>query len=152
MLVHYRDMLFLPGGNQAAFQPADISMDASNQVPLMFADAGATVPLTSPLMTDGMGTIDFYAAPGFYLAEIAGTKFRIDIAASFTAPVWPDLCVHMQTVPAAVWTVDHWFGTKPAVSIDTGTAHVETQVDHPSLTQTVLTFSSAVTGAAYLRR
>ena len=152
MLAKYHAMLFFPGGNVASNASIGVLMDASNQPVIMFADAGATIPLTSPLTADSMGRIDFYAAPGLYLSELSGTMQRIMVDPSFGAPVWPDLCVHMQTVPSTVWTVDHYFGTKPSVSIDVGTSQVEAEVDHPSLTQTVLTFTSAQTGAAYLRR
>lgn len=152
MLVHYSTMLFFPGGNPAAGALIDVSMDASNVAPLLFADAGATIPVISPLTADSMGNIDFYAPPGLYLAELAGAFFRIPVDPGFGAPVIPDVWVHMQTVPALVWTIDHYFQTKPSVSIDVGTAQVEAQVSHPSLTQTVLTFTSAQSGAAYLRR
>lgn len=152
MLVQYHLMLFFPGGNPAAGASIDVSMDGSNVAPIMFADAGATIPLSSPLVADGMGNIDFYAAPGLYLAELSGGFFRIPVAPGFGAQVFPDVCVHMQTVPALVWTIDHYFQTKPSVSIDVGTAQVEAQIAHPSLTQTVLTFTSAQSGAAYLRR
>jgi hypothetical protein len=145
-------MLFFPGGNPAAGASIDISLDGSNQIPLMFADQAATIPVSSPIVADAMGNIFFYAAPGLYVAELSGSFFRIGVHPSYSAPVWPDVWVHMQTVAATVWTIDHYFGTKPSVSIDLGTSQVEAEVDHPSLTQTVLTFTSAQTGAAYLRR
>lgn len=152
MLVQYHLMLFFPGGNPAAGASIGVSMDGSNVAPTMFADAGATIPLSSPLIADGMGNIDFYAPPGLYVATLSGSSFRIPVDPGFGAPVIPDVWVHMQTVPATVWTITHWFQTKPSVSIDIGTNQVEAEVDHPSLVQTVLTFSSAQTGAAYLRR
>lgn len=152
MLVQYHLMLFFPGGNPAAGASIDVSIDGSNVAPLMFADAGATIPVSSPIIADGMGNVDFYAPPGLYVAELSGAFFRIPVAPGFGAPVVPDVWVHMQTVPSTVWTIDHYFQTKPSVSIDIGTAQVEAQVAHPSLVQTVLTFTSAQSGAAYLRR
>lgn len=152
MLVKYHLMLFFPGGNPAAGASISIFMDGSNVAPLMFADSGATIPVSSPLIADGMGNIDFYASPGLYLAGLAGEMFRIPVDPGFGAQVFPDVCVHMQSVAATVWTIDHWFQTKPSVSIDIGPAQVEASVQHPSLTQTVITFSEPVTGAAYLRR
>lgn len=152
MLVQYHLMLFFPGGNPAAGASIGVSMDGSNVAPLMFADAGATIPVTSPITADGMGNIDFYAPPGLYLAELSGAWFRIPVDPGFGAPVVPDVWVHTQTVVATVWTIDHWFQTKPSVSIDVGTAEVHSSVQHPSLTQTVITFSAPVSGAAYLRR
>lgn len=153
MLVLYTAVIFFPGGNPAAGASILILQDGSNQAPYMFADAGATIPVSSPIVADGTGQISFYAPPGLYWAELVGALSRIPIDPSHAAPVWPDVWVHMQTVPSLVWTIDHYFGTKPSVSIDVGpTAQVEAQVDHPSLTQTVLTFTTAQTGAAYLRR
>jgi hypothetical protein len=152
VLGKYKAMLFFPGGNPASFASIGISIDGSNTVPLMFADLAATIPVATPIVADVMGTIEFYAPPGLYLAEVAGTWSRIPVDPAFGSPVVPDVWVHMQTVPSAVWTIDHYFETKPSVSIDIGTAQVEAQVAHPTLTQTVLTFSSAQAGAAYLRR
>jgi hypothetical protein len=151
-LVPYTSMLFFPGGGQASGASIGIGMDGSNQVPMIYLDAGAVVPAPNPMIADGTGTIMFFAAPGLYVAELAGTFLRVPVDPTYGAPVWPDLWVHMQTVAATVWTVDHYFGTKPSVSIDLGTNQVEAEVDHPSLTQTVLTFTTAQTGAAYLRR
>lgn len=151
-LVPYTAMLFFPGGGPAVGASIDVGMDGSNQMPLLFLDAGAVVPAPNPMIADGTGTILFYAAPGLYQAELGGTFIRVPVDPGYGAPVWPDLWVHMQTVPATVWTVDHYFGTKPSVSIDLGSSQVEAEVDHPSLTQTVLTFTSAQQGAAYLRR
>lgn len=152
MLAQYTVMLFFPGGDVAAGASIDISMDASNQMPLIYVDPGATIPAPNPMIADVTGTITFYAAPGFYLAELSGTFFRIHVDPGFAPAVWPDLYVHMQTVPALVWTIDHYFGTKPGVSVDISNNQVEPEVDHPSLTQTVLTFNTPQQGAAYLRR
>ncbi len=152
MLPQYSAVIFFPGGDPAAGATITVSLDGSNVVPLLFADSAATTPIGPGIVADLSGAISFYAAPGLYLAQLAGTYSRVGPDPGWGAPVVPDVFIHTQTMPAAVWTIDHYFDTKPAVSIDTGTAHVETQVDHPTLTQTVLTFSSAVTGAAYLRR
>lgn len=152
MLAKYKAMLFFPGGDPAAGASIDVFIDGSNTMPLMFADIAATIPVTSPIVADGMGTIEFYAAPGLYVAELAGTFLRIPVDPSFGSPVVPNVWVHTQTVAATVWTIDHYFETKPSVAVDIGTAELHSQVAHPTLIQTVLTFSAAVAGAAYLRR
>lgn len=151
-LAKYHLMMFFPGGNPASGASIKISSDGSNVTPALFADIGATVPVTSPITADASGNIDFYAPPGLYLAELSGTFFRVPVDPLFGSPVVPDVWVHTQTVPATVWTIDHYFQTKPSVSVDVGAAQVEAEVDHPSLTQTTITFGAPTAGTAYLRR
>ena len=151
-LVLYSSMLFFPGGNPAIGASIDISLDASNQPPYLYLDAAGTLPAPNPMIADGTGTITFYAAPSFYLAEIAGTFSRIPVDPTHLNPVWPNLYVHTQAVASNVWTIDHFFGTNPDVTILGLTAQVETDVNHPSPTQTVITFSSPQTGVANLRK
>lgn len=152
MLVQYTAMLFFPGGGQAIGASIDVTLDGSNQAPLLFVDALGTIPEVNPLIGDGTGTITFYAAPSLYLAELAGTWTRIPVDALYPDPVFPNLYVHTQAVPAAVWTVNHHFGTRPAVDIIIGGEVFEADVTHPDGETTVITFGSPTTGTANLRR
>jgi hypothetical protein len=60
--------------------------------------------------------------------------------------------IHDQQVPLAVWTIDHNLGFIPGgiTVIDTLGETVWGQVAHPSANQTILTFSAAFSGVAYL--
>lgn len=56
-----------------------------------------------------------------------------------------------QATPASVWTLDHNLGFRPNVSVtDTAGDDCEGDVDHPTLNQTVVTFSAAFAGTARL--
>lgn len=151
-LTPYRQMVFFPGGNPAAFAQIGIVLEGSNVAPQVFADAAATTPLPLPLTADGMGTIAFYAAPGCYLAALSGTRTRVGVDPVHTSPVFPDVYVHTQAAPALVWTIDHHMGIEPATTILLGAEQVEARIDHPDSDQTVITFSQPAAGVAQLRR
>lgn len=151
-LTQYRQMVFFPGGNPAAFASIAVVLEGSNVPPSVFADVAATLPLSLPLTADSMGTIAFCAAPGCYLAVLSGTRTRIGVDPANTDPVFPDVYVHTQAAPALTWTIDHHLGIEPAVSIILGIENVEAHIDHPDNSQTVLTFSQPVAGVAQLRR
>lgn len=152
MLPLYRAMIFFPGGNPAAGASINVSSDGSNVAPLLYLDSAGTLVSPNPIIADGMGTITFYASPGFYLAWISGAAYRIRVDPAWPDPVYADVFIHEQTVASATWTVDHHFGTDPSVTIITGGTQVESQITHPSVTQTVITLSAPLTGTAYLRR
>jgi hypothetical protein len=59
--------------------------------------------------------------------------------------------VHIQSTPAAVWTINHNLGKYPAVSIvDSANDEVMSEVNYTSTNQVVLTFSAAFSGKAFL--
>lgn len=151
-LVLYSTMLFYPGGGVADGASIPIHMHGSNQPPILFADSGATTPADNPITADSMGEFSFWAAPGHYLAELAGETFYIPIDPSHTAPVWQDIWVHTQVSAASTWTIDHHFGTNPSVDVIVSGAVVESEVAHPGPQTTVITFGSPMAGTAYLRR
>jgi hypothetical protein len=58
---------------------------------------------------------------------------------------------HTQDVAAAVWTVAHGLGMRPAVTVvDTVERVVEAQIDYVDNDTVTVTFASAQTGKAYL--
>ena len=58
---------------------------------------------------------------------------------------------HTQSVPSAEWTITHNLGKKPAVSvIDSGGNEWQTAVQHVSVNECVLRFSSPFSGVAFL--
>jgi len=148
----YSVALFFPGGNEAANWPVPISVRASNQDALVFADAAGDEPLDNPVTTDSMGVASFYAAPGDYVAFLAGEFFQVQVDESETEPVYPGLYVHEQATPATAWIIAHHFGVEPAVDVLLAGEATEGAVSHTDAEHTVITFGSAVAGTAHLRR
>jgi len=71
-----------------------------------------------------------------------------EIAARSTSGV---AYTHTQSVPLAVWTVNHNLGTRPAVAIvDSGGNEVEADVVHVSANQLLIRFAIPFTGLARL--
>lgn len=56
-----------------------------------------------------------------------------------------------QPTPSATWTINHGFGAKPTVTVtDTAGDECIGEVTHPTLNQTVITFSAPFAGTARL--
>lgn len=151
-LIKYAQYITYPDGNPAADRMQTVCLLGGNVAVPMFSDKAGTLPLTNPLMTDGEGLIEFYAAPGAFITELAGSIFHFTVDPAETDPAWPDTFIHTQAVAATVWTVEHHFGLQPAVEILIGTARVEATVEHPDDETAVITFSAPQTGTAFLRR
>ena len=63
-----------------------------------------------------------------------------------------DEFVHIQSVPASVWVVEHNMEGYPSVTvIDSGNSQVEGDVIFDSVNQVTLQFSSAFAGTAVFR-
>lgn len=73
-----------------------------------------------------------------------------EIAARETA-VSGSAYLYTQTAPAAVWTINHNLGLRPAVTIlDAGGNEIEADVTHPSANQLVIRFAIPIAGLARL--
>jgi hypothetical protein len=151
-LVLYSQFLSFPDGTPAANFSLSVYPRASNQPALIFIDSAGATPAPNPFTTDGNGFMSWYAAPDEHEVWIAGTPTRIPLDPSVTDPVWPGLFVHEQSTPAVAWTIHHCFGVSPAVDVVTAEGHTVAEVDHPDALNTVITFGSASSGTAYLRR
>lgn len=58
--------------------------------------------------------------------------------------------VHVQAMPSAVWTINHGLGFRPNTYVfDTAGTEVQGAVDHPTVNQTVITFSSGGVPTAF---
>lgn len=58
---------------------------------------------------------------------------------------------HLQSLPSALWTINHNLGMRPAVTIvDVGGNEVEADVAHQSVNQLVVRFAIPVAGLARL--
>lgn len=152
-LVHYFGTVNFPGGGTPANYPVSVINRGGNQLTLLFTDQAGTTPQPNPITTDGFGMVSFYAAPGDYIIPLAGDIFSVMVASSHTDPVWPDLWVHDQSTPAAVWTITHHFGVQPQVEIlIAGQVTQASSITHPDNETTTITFAAPTAGVAYLRR
>lgn len=58
---------------------------------------------------------------------------------------------HIQSIPAAVWTVEHSLGRMPSVTVLTSAGDVVYgHVNHSDTNELTITFSAAFAGRAYL--
>ncbi|SDH68687.1 hypothetical protein SAMN05421505_12079 [Sinosporangium album] len=58
---------------------------------------------------------------------------------------------HVQTVPAAVWTINHQLGYRPAITVlDVDGDPVDGTPAYPSLNSMTITFAATVAGVAHL--
>lgn len=59
--------------------------------------------------------------------------------------------VHDQGAPSTVWTINHNLGKRPAVFVENSAGDdMIGEIDHPTVNQTVLTFSASTGGKAFL--
>lgn len=151
-LIHYQRYITYPDGHAAANVTLPVWLLGGNILVPLFADKAGTTQVSNPAETDGDGLISVYAAPGVLMTELASQIFLFLVDPAEPDDAWPGTFVHEQDTPAAVWTVEHHFGVEPSVDIVIGGAPVEATVDHPDSSTTTLTFSSAQSGTAYLRR
>jgi hypothetical protein len=151
-LIKYSQYLTLPDGSPAANMAVGLWLLGGNQLVPVFSDKAGTSPVSNPVTTDGEGLVSVYAAPGALTAELAGQLFHLLVDATETDPAWPGTFIHTQAVAASVWTVEHHFGTQPAVTSLVLSQPVEAEVSHPDDETTVITFSTPTAGTAQLRR
>lgn len=92
-------------------------------------------------------------APGEPMQTITRAEFDaleddVEGLALTTRPYEP---VHVQIEPAATWSLTHALGRYPEVTVlDAAGRVVWPDVEHPSISQVVITFGSPATGKAYL--
>lgn len=77
-LQQYSKKYWFPDGTLAANLPAAIFPENSNIFSPIFSDSIGT-PLANPTMTDGTGTLTFWAEEGPYWVHIDTEAFRIDV-------------------------------------------------------------------------
>ena len=70
-----------------------------------------------------------------------------------TGPAGPpgSAYVHLQTAAATTWTINHNLGYRPSVELlDAGSREIDGDVYHPTVNQSVVVFTIAVSGTARL--
>lgn len=151
-LIRYSQYLTYPDGNPAAEASFPVQLSGGNVLVPTFTSKAGTTPLTNPVLTDVDGLSTFYAAPGAYYTDIAGTLFHFAVDDTEADEAWPGTFIHEQTSASSTWTVAHHFGVAPAVDVVVGGASVSATVTHTDDETTVITFGSPTTGTVYLRR
>lgn len=152
MLVLYTASLWFPGGAPAANHAVTVHHRASNRVALLFTDSTGSTRASNPVTTDDFGQAVFWAAPGHYVTDLAGTLFDYLVDPSTTDPVWPDLWTHTQSTPATAWEIAHHFGVHPQAEILVGSEVTQAAVSHPDNEHITITFGEPTAGIAHLRR
>lgn len=151
-LIKYSQYLTYPDGNPASGIVRSVCwLGGSRPIPL-FSDKAGTTPLANPVTADVEGLVEFYAAPGCYVTELAGEMFHYFVDAAETDDAWPGTFVHEQVTPSTTWTIHHAFDCPPEVTVLVAGVRVEATVEHPDDQHTTLTFNPAQAGTAYLRR
>lgn len=151
-LIHYSQYLTYADGTPAANIPVPVRLLGGNVLVPLFSDKAGTVPLANPAMTDVDGLVTFYTAPGAFCTDISGNMFHYEVDEAETDESWPGTFVHDQAVAASVWTVEHHFGTPPAVTVLVAGQVAEADVTHPDFETTTITFGAPTVGVALLRR
>ena len=153
-LAPYTEPYWYPSGVLAAGVAYHVFPRASNVHAALFQDAGGTIPLPNPGVTDGAGVISFYVATGDYWLYINGQSFGliVDTDPDLTH-VWPASYQHTQSAPLAVWTITHELNAQPAVTVlDASGNELFAEVHYVDGDTLTITFSGPATGTAYLRR
>lgn len=151
-LIKYGQFLTFPDGSPAAETSFPVMLLGGNVLVPVFADKAGTTPLANPVMTDTDGLLTFYAAPGCFATDVAGTFFHYLVDELEPDDAWPGTFIHEQTSPASVWTVEHHLGVEPSVQVVVLGAATEAEVSHTDEETTVITFGAPTSGTAYLRR
>jgi hypothetical protein len=151
-LIKYSQYLTYPDGSPAAEADFPVQLLGGNVLVPTFTSKAGTTPLANPVMTDVDGLLSFYAAPGAFYTDIAGTVFLYPVDGAETDDAWPGTFIHVQSSSSSTWTVNHHFGVEPHVEVVLSGTVANATVSHPSAEQTVITFGASTTGTAYLRR
>jgi hypothetical protein len=59
--------------------------------------------------------------------------------------------IYTQVSPSSLWTINHNFGYRPSVVItDSGSQEIDSDISHPTVNQTLISFNPATAGTARL--
>ncbi len=150
-LIKYGQYLTYPDGSPAADASFPVQLLGGNVLIPTFTSKAGTTPLTNPVLTDGDGLLTFYAAPGAFFTDIAGTLFFYPVDATEADDAWPGTFIHEQTSASSTWTVNHHFGVEPSVTVLVSGQVADADVTHTNSETTVITFGAPTSGVAYLR-
>ena len=135
-----------PNGQVAAGEAIEVYTRGTTTEPPIFEDEDGLVPAANPVVTDGVGNLSFYIAPGSYDFAIRGITVPFDVEDTTGAPSY----VHTQTIPNQTWTIIHNLGFNPNVSVVIGGEEVLTDVSWPDLNTVIVGLDAPYMGSAYL--
>lgn len=78
-LAQYSDLFWFPSGALAVGVAARVFPLSSNVLAPLWADAGGTIPLANPVVSDAGGTVTFWAEEGDYWLHIDTETFHITV-------------------------------------------------------------------------
>lgn len=81
VLAQYSDLFWFPSGVLAAGVAARVFPIDSNVLAPLWADAGGTIPLPNPTVTDAGGNLTFWAETGAYWLHLDSETFQIAVGA-----------------------------------------------------------------------
>lgn len=112
-------------------------------------DTIATVEVEAVVVEQPGGVLVITDAPSPTVIELGVAGPQGPPGSAGSAPQAYD---HEQQVPSTVWTIDHMLGYRPGgvLVVDSAGSVNMGQIEHPTMDQTVLTFSAAFSGHAYL--
>lgn len=153
-LAPYAEKYWYPDGSPAAGNLAYVYPRNAQVLEPLFTDATGTVPVPNPATIPPDGVLSFFAENGDYWVHVLGQSFYviIDLDPNLTH-VWPSTFRWVQSAPLTVWTIAHGLNSKPGVTVlDAADQITAGDVQYQDFDNLTITFSSPVTGVAYLRR
>lgn len=145
-MILVRENFKYPNGQVAAGQAITIYDRGLFTQPALYVDEAGAVPLLNPVVTDEVGNVHFYIAPGAYDFSVASVRVPFDVDAALSVPSY----THVQTIPNTTWTIIHNLGFKPNVSVVVGGEEVLTDVEWPDLNTVIVGLDIPRMGSAYL--
>lgn len=154
MAAPYLDTYWFPNGALASFVQARVFPRNSNNLAVLWQDAGQTIPQVNPVSTTVGGVLAFFATPGDYWIHIGFESFAVSIDDDgIVEDVWPETFQHVQSVPSTSWVIQHDMNANPDVSVNIGGVYIPgVDVLYTSLNSLTISFSTPQSGTAILRR
>lgn len=135
-----------PSGQSAVGETVVVKNRDLNTIPPTYDDAAGLVP-SGPLVTDSVGNLSFYIAPGSYDFEVRGVRVPFDVEAPSSGTA---AYTHTQTILNDTWTIIHNLGFKPQVAVVIGGEEVLADVSWPDLNTVIVGLDIPRMGYAYL--
>lgn len=153
-LAPYTEFYWFPDETFAVGVEYHVFPRFSNVHAPLFQDQAGTIPIPNPGVTAAGGEISFFVENGDYWIKVGTNVFYliVDLDPNLTH-VWPSTFRWPQTVPAAVWVINHGLNAFPDVSVlDPANEELFGQVQYVDDDNLTITFSTPMSGVAYLRR